>query len=303
MIESLLLAAALLPSLSAFAQDDGSQTEQRPTPAVERAAEKPAPHLLRLDRALTNASEDKRRGRIDEKRYQAFRMKFRADLDAAMAHVKPTPPNTALHARILSRLGDSVQALAALGQALKQNPDSPALRVALGQVHYDRKDYPGALAEANAVLARDPANKEALALKHFSEGRIGPGGAAPSPPGQGVSGGISDGAVAVTEQFRAPRAMDSPKVQALVPRIRDARGSGDLRTAMSLTQELMRMEPASDTRRRFTGSWRRTTPIGGAFRRPPATSAAPKRPCKRAATTRLWIGRRRRSKRTPRRRS
>lgn len=242
MIKTLLLAVVLLPLPSGFAQGDGPPTGQQPRPASERKAENPAPQLVRLDHSLTKTHEDKRLGRIDEKRYREFLSKFRTDLEAVMARIKPTPPNTALHARILSRLGDSKQALAALDPALKVDPASPALRVALGQVRYDQKDYPAALAEANAVLARDPANEEALALKYFSEGRVGPSGV----PSMGAPGGMSDGAVAATEQFRAPRAEDSPKVQALVPRIRDARNDGDFRTAMSLTQELMRTEPTSE---------------------------------------------------------
>lgn len=240
MIRSFLLTAALLHSPSAFAQ--GFQPTERKH--VEQESEKPAAQLVLLDQELTKT--EKGQGRIDEKRYQKLLAKFRADLEAAMARVKPTPPNAALHARILSRLGDSDQALAALSPALDRDPDNPALRVGLGHIHYDKKDYPAALAEANAVLARDPANKDALALKYSSEGRIAPGGAAPGAAAQAVAGGVSDGAVAVTEQFRAPRAQDSPKVQALVPKIRDARGSGDMRTAMSLTQELMRTEPASE---------------------------------------------------------
>lgn len=185
------------------------------------------------------AQDNKQQGRIDEKRYQEFLAKFQVDLEAAMSLVNPTPANIALYARILSRMGDSGRALAALGPALDHDPASPVLRVTLGQVHYDRKDYPAALAEANAVLELDPANKEALALKHFSEGRLDPG-AAKSALAQGIRGG------ARAEQFRAPLTKDSPKVQALVPRIRAARNGGDMRTAMSLTQKLMRAEPASE---------------------------------------------------------
>lgn len=240
MIKSLLLAAAFLPSPPSFAQDATQPTERQIEPTVEQDAEKPAPQLLSLDLLLAQTQEDKQRDLIDEKRYQEFLKKFRADLEAAMARVEPTPANTAQHARILSRLGDSEQALGALGPALEQDPANPALRAALGQIRFDQKDYPAALAEANAVLELDPANKGALALKHFSEGRIGPGGAASSAVAQGIPGG------AAIEQFRAPLAKDSPKVQALVPSIRDARSSGDMRTAMSLAQELMRAEPASE---------------------------------------------------------
>lgn len=188
----LVLAAMLLPAVSGLAQDGVLRLQI--VPLTEQEAEKPAPQLVRLDNSLAKVQEDKRQGRIDEKRYQELLTRFRADLEAAMTSVKPTPPNTALRARILSRLGDSERALAALGPALEQDPANPVLRVALGQVRYDQKDYPAALAEANAVLARDPANKAALALKYSSEGR----GAA-------------------TEQFRSPLAKDSPEVQVSGP--------------------------------------------------------------------------------------
>ena len=180
--------APALPS--AFAQD-AQPTEQK---RVERESEEPAPQLVLLDQTLTKTQKDKVEGRIDEKRYHEFMTKFRADLDTAMARVKPTSANAALHARILSRLGDSEQALAALGPALDRDPDNPALRVGLGHLHYDKKEYAAALAGADAVLARDPANKDALVLKYISEGRIMPGGAAPSAAAQGIAGGVSDGA-------------------------------------------------------------------------------------------------------------
>ena len=240
MIKSLVLAVVFLSAPPTFAQDAALPIERGIALAVKEDAEKPAPELLRLELLLTETQEDKQQDRIDEKHYREFLKKFRADLEAALARVKPTPANTAQYARILSRLGDSEQAQAALGPALEQDPANPALRVALGWVHFDQKDYPAALAEANAVLELDPVNKGALSLKNFSERRVSPGGAASSALAQRSPIG------AVAEQFRAPRAQDSPKVQALVPRIRDARNSGDLRTAMSLAQELMRAEPASE---------------------------------------------------------
>lgn len=246
MFESLLLVVELLPLPSALAQDDIQPSRQEPISAVEQKAEKPAPQLLRLEQILTRAQEDKRQERIDGKRYQEFLAKFRTDLDVTLDRVKPTPSNTALHARLLSRLGDSDQALAVLSPALDQDPDNPALRVGLGHIHYDKKDYAAAHAQADAVLKRDPANTDARALKYISMGRIAPGGATPSAEAQGIAGGLSDGAIAVLGQFRAPHAQDSPKIQALVPKIRDAHGSGDMRAAMSLTQELMRTEPASE---------------------------------------------------------
>lgn len=227
----LVLAVTLLSVAPALAQEAVLQPQIAQRGGQETA--QPAPELVGLDGAFLKAQEDKRQGSIDEKGYQEFLVKFRADLEAAIRRVEPTPVNTALHSRLLSRLGDSGQALAALGSALDQDPESPALRVALSQVLYDRKDYPAALEEAKAVLTRDPMNKAALALKYSSEGRIGTG-----------TGIIPGGGGA--EQIRAPLATDSPEAQALAPRIQVARDSGDFRTAMTLAQEIMRAAPTSD---------------------------------------------------------
>ncbi|MCR4295558.1 MAG: hypothetical protein NUW21_08490, partial [Elusimicrobia bacterium] len=172
----LVLAVTLLSAAPGLAQEEALRPQIGQT--VERETEQPAPELVRLDISLLKAQEDKQQGLIDEKGYQEFLEKFRADLEAAASLVDPISANTALHARILLRIGDSGQALAALGPALERAPANPALRVVLGQVHYDRKDYPAALAEANAVLASEPMNKAALALKYSSEGRIGTGDAA-----------------------------------------------------------------------------------------------------------------------------
>lgn len=235
-----VLTLLLWPVASGLAQDEILPTRSHPQRTTESESKKPAPELIQLDSSLTKAQEDNQLGRIDGKQYQEFVTKFRADLEAASASVKPTPSNTALHARILTRLGDSDRALGALGTALERAPASSTLRVALGQIRYDQKDYPAALAEANAALELDPQNKEALVLKHFSEGRIGTGSTAVSAPG------IPNGGRTEIEQLRAPLSKESPKVQAMVPRIRAARDGGDMRTAMGLAQELMRIEPASE---------------------------------------------------------
>lgn len=199
-------------------------------------AGRPAPELVSLDRSLSRAQEDKAQGRVDAERYQEFLAKFRADLDATMSRVQPTGENAILHSRILTRLGELKEAAAVLAPALERDPDDFAVRTALSQTRYDQKDYPSALAEANAVLARDPANKDALALKHSSEGRIG--------RGVGVAGGKTFDAVAV--QTRVPGAVRSPEAQALVAKIRDARAGGDTRAALDLAQELMRTDPAAE---------------------------------------------------------
>ena len=132
------------------------------------AAAEPAPELVRLDHRLAEA--------------QSAPERFRAELDEAKAAAPSSPENTALYARILARLGEPERAADTLGDALKQYPGEPVLRLALSQARFAAKDYPAALAEADAVLARDPGNKEALVLKHFSEGRVAMSGAPSLPP-------------------------------------------------------------------------------------------------------------------------
>ena len=163
-----------------------------PAAAVEPESSKPAPELARLDRRLVEIQEAAERGRVAPDRYKEFVILFRADLEAVKAAAAPSPANIALHARILSRLGESEKAAANLARALKRDSGAPALRVALSQVRFDERNYPAALAEANAALKLDPANREALTLKHFSEGRVAMGGAAaeqapPAPAPRAVS--------------------------------------------------------------------------------------------------------------------
>jgi tetratricopeptide (TPR) repeat protein len=143
-------------------------------PAAAAAPEAPqaSPELVRLDRKLVQILEARDRGRVEPDRYRDFLIGFRADLRSARAATAPSPVNEALHARILSRLGDRDEAASALMKALGKNPNVPALVVALGQVRYDERKYSAALVEANAALKLDPSNREALTLKHFSEGRI-----------------------------------------------------------------------------------------------------------------------------------
>ena len=151
----------------------------------EPESSKPAPELVRLDHDLTSTQQARQKGRIAPERYEEFVAQFRTDLEAARTQASPSPANVALHARMLARLGEFKSAAASLGRALKRDSDNADLRVALSQVRFDEKNYPAALAEADAVLGLDPANKEALALKHFSEGRVamnGDEGVNPSSP-------------------------------------------------------------------------------------------------------------------------
>ncbi len=128
--------------------------------------------MARLDQVLTLAQEAKQQDRLAPERYAEFLKQFRASLDEARAATPPSPVASALYARILARLGDPKQAMAILAPALDQDPENASLRVALGHVRFEEKNYPAAYAEAEAVLKREPKNKEALALKYFSKGRI-----------------------------------------------------------------------------------------------------------------------------------
>lgn len=184
MIPTLLLAIALLSASPGSAQDDARPPEPQPALTAETEATKAAPELARLDQVLTLAQEAKQQGRLAPERYEVFLKEFRGSLDTARTVTPPSPAASALYARILARLGEPQEALAALTPALEQDPDNPNLRVALGHVRYEEKNYPAALTEAEAVLKRDPTNKEALALKYFSQGRTsgasGTAGIAPS---------------------------------------------------------------------------------------------------------------------------
>lgn len=183
-------------------------------------------------------------GRVDAAGYQDFLTKFRQDLETTMSRVEPTRENAILHSRILTRLGDAKQAEAALAPALERDPDDLTVRTALSQARYDQKDYPAALAEANAVLARDPANKEALALKHSSEGRIRSGDGVTRASVSGIADGKTPDVAAV--RTGSPAVAGSPEAQALVAKILDARAGGDMSSALDLARELMRTDPTAE---------------------------------------------------------
>ena len=162
-----LLVVGLLAASTAAA---GSPADAPAIAEADGAA--PAAELVRLDRELTGVIQAKEQGRITPDRFKDFAIGFRANLDAAKAAASPTTANAALYARILGRLGEFKRAGDVLGAALDGNPKDLSLRVALSQVRYDEKDYPAALIAADAALKLDPSNKEALALKHFSAGRV-----------------------------------------------------------------------------------------------------------------------------------
>ncbi|MBI5247111.1 MAG: tetratricopeptide repeat protein [Elusimicrobia bacterium] len=133
--------------------------------------------LAWLDKSLTVAQDEKAGGRLSADGYRSFEVKFREQLVAAKAAMEPTTDNITLHARILARLGERGQAVESLRRVLAAEPSNSEVRLALGQVQLEAGEYSAALAEANAVLERDPGNKAALALKHFSSGRSRKGAA------------------------------------------------------------------------------------------------------------------------------
>ncbi len=156
------------------------------------AGEVPAPSELgRLEQVLSQAQQEKDQGQLKPERYHEFLLQFRGSLDIAWAANARSAEDSATYARIIARLGDHAQALAVLGPALEQAPDDPDLRLTSGEVRFEQKDYPAALAEANAVLAKDPGNRRALGLKHFSKGRISgaPASSAASPHSGPAEGG------------------------------------------------------------------------------------------------------------------
>lgn len=198
-LRSLLLSSALLLAPLAFAA--------------------PAPELVALDATLARTQEDHKQGRLDAQAYTDVIAEFRTDLAATVSGLEPSSANAALHARILSRLGDPKEAFAALGPALAREPDDAGLRVALSQVLLEQKNYPAALTEANAVLERDPLNKAALAIKFEAQGRAEPSGA--TTLAQAPAAGPPAAAPVVVAKPRAPRStvvpFDSSEPSAPVP--------------------------------------------------------------------------------------
>lgn len=199
MLRPLVLSAALFLAPAAFAE--------------------PAPQLVKLDASLARIQEDHKQGRLEPNAYEDALAAFRSELAAAVSEVEPSSDNAALHARILSRLADPKSAFEALGPALAREPDDAGLRVALSQVLLEQKNYPAALAEANAVLERDPLNKAALAIKFEAQGRAEPSGAATQ--AQTSAAGASAAAPVVSAKPRAARTtivpLDSSEPSAPVP--------------------------------------------------------------------------------------
>lgn len=178
----LLLALALLCStLPGRAGDISDPAVGEPGAVV--AAKQAHPDLLRLERDLTRELDEKKDGLITSKQYQAWKIDFRARLAAAMAHVPPSPDNTAVYARITAQLGEQEKARAALNQALEQNPESPVLLRTKGHILFEQNDFPGAA--HNALQAWENSGRTdqgAWELYQMSKGRSAPSGTASASP-------------------------------------------------------------------------------------------------------------------------
>jgi len=164
----------LLSALPALAGDIANAT---PEPGTAIVAEGSPPDLLRLEQTLTLKQEEKKAGRVTPEQYQQWEGKFRAQLDATMARVPPSPDNTAAHVRITAQLGERAQAREAVDRALGQNPESPILLRTKGHILYEQNDFPGAA--ENALQAWEKSghtDKASWALYQMSKGRRAPSG-------------------------------------------------------------------------------------------------------------------------------
>lgn len=179
----LVLALTLLCyTLPGLAGDTTDPVAGEPSSRV--TMEKAHPDILHLEWDLTRKLADKKDGRVTPEQYQAWKIEFRAHLDATMALVPPSPDNTAVHARITMQLGEPEQAHASLDQALEQNPESPVLLRTKGQILYEQSDFPGAA--RNGLQAWEKSghtDQGAWALYQMSKGRRAPSGTATSSPG------------------------------------------------------------------------------------------------------------------------
>lgn len=168
---SLALGLLLLPASPTRADDTAA------LPQGQAVAEppQPAPQLMHLERTLMRQQEVRDKGELPPEKYQRFVDAFRAELDAVMQRIPPTPENNGLHAQILARLGpeEQGQALASLEQSLAEDPERPALLVAKGSILYEQRDFQ--TADALALQAWEASGRKdarAWALHKMSEGRI-----------------------------------------------------------------------------------------------------------------------------------
>jgi hypothetical protein len=90
----------------------------------------------------------------------AAKAELRREFQSVSAGAPLTPPNQEARGRILRLLGDE-----------RSSAVFATATLAEGRRRFEARDYAGALAYADAVLASDPSNSQAVALRKMSEGR------------------------------------------------------------------------------------------------------------------------------------
>lgn len=235
----LILALLALSAMPSRADDEATSSKGQ----LQEERPGPAPQLMHLERTLMQEHEARDKGTLPPEKYQEFIAQFRAELDAVMGRITPTPENKGLHAQILARLGEQErgQAVASLDQALAGDPENPALLVAKGSILHEQKDYPAAAALAQqAWETSGRTDKRAWALLKMSEGRTA-GGRAGEPAPR-----LQPAADFARLEWSIPENNDiSPRAMGFIQQAIAARRKGDMAATRSNAQAAMNADPTS----------------------------------------------------------
>lgn len=235
----LILALLALSALPSYADD----VIPLPQGQAQEVPPAPAPQLMHLERTLMQKQEARDKGTLPPEKYQEFIAQFRAELDAVMGRITPTPENKGLHAQILARLGEQErgQAVTSLDQALVGDPENPALLVAKGRILHEQKDYPAAAALAQqAWEASGRTDKRAWALLKMSEGRTA-GGKTGEPAPR-----LQPAADFARLEWSIPENNDiNPRAMGFIQQAIAARRKGDMAATASNAQAAMNADPTS----------------------------------------------------------
>jgi hypothetical protein len=120
--------------------------------SLAHSADAPAPALAQFEQRVVAA--------LASRNDDATKAGLRREFQAVSEGLPPTPANQEVRGRILRLLGDGGSAAMLANASLAE-----------GRRRYEARDYEGALAYANAILANDPSNASAVALRRLSEGR------------------------------------------------------------------------------------------------------------------------------------
>lgn len=243
----LILALLALSALPSHAED----ATPLPQGQTREAPPAPAPQLMHLERTLMQKQEARDKGTLPPEKYQEFVVQFRAELDAVMGRITPTPEDKGLHAQILARLGEQErgQAVASLDQALAGDPENPALLVAKGSILHEQKDYPAAAALAQqAWEASGRTDKRAWALLKMSEGRTA-GGKTGEPAPR-----LQPAADFARLEWSIPENNDiNPRAMVFIQQAIAARRKGDMGATASNAQAAMNADPTSTAVQKLYG--------------------------------------------------